>query len=165
MCNCNFLPLSSDNYFSLVCLLFNVGTKTLQQFLKSQWPRVLCNSTGRIDKVRSDQPVDGDQLLNPDELAQVQSGQISKWDFTILIKVLMHSSLNFVKHGSKEFTKLAKLWEIRSNLLEHVKKASLPTALFTEPYQQACDILKSFRASRQAIDDVQAGMFLKCGIM
>lgn len=165
MYNCNFPPLSSDNYFSLVCLLFNVGTKTLQQFIKSQWLRVLCHSTGQIGAARSDQPVDVDQLLEPNELDKVQSGDISEWNFTVLIKVLIHSSLNFVEHGSEEFTKLGKLWEIRTNLLEHVEKASLPTALFKEPYQQACDILKSFGASDQVIDAVQAGRFLNCGII
>lgn len=169
MCNCNFLPLSSDNYYSLVCLLSNVGTETLQQFLKSQWPAVLRDSTGQIHEDRSDLPDDHDhdhdQRLNEYERAKVESGKISKWDFTILIKVLMHSSLNFVKRGSEEFKMLDKLWKISTNLLKHVEKASLPTALFTGPYQQACDILKSFGASDQAIDDVQAGRFLNCGII
>ena len=152
----------------LTRLLFGLGNGALRQFFKTQWPTVVYNVTGVRGAPWSDQPADGLQLLTLDrrlrldthERARVQNGDTSEWDFTLLTKILMRSSLQFVAHGSVEFTELDKLRQIRNTSIGHVSDAALSTAQFTADWQDACDALKHFGVTSVDIAALRAGKLL-----
>ena len=152
----------------LTRLLFDLGNGALRQFFKTQWPTVVYNVTGVRGAPWSDQPADGLQLLtldrrlrlDPHERAKVQNGDTSEWDFTLLTKILMRSSLQFVAHGSVEFTELDKLRQVRNTSIGHVKDAALSIAQFTTDWQDACDALKHFGVTSVRIAAVRAGKLL-----
>ena len=121
--------------------------------------------TGALGTAWSDLPCDGIQLLTIDrrlrldahELPKVQAGNTKEWDFTILTKVLMHSSLGFVGLHSPEYVELVKLRNIRNSLIGHAWEARLPDAVYNPAWQDASNALKVFGADHGDIADIILG--------
>ena len=160
-----FVCFHRSNYHCLTCLLFNVGNKTLRQFFKSNWSGKLYSAAGFTGTAWSDLPADGHQLLAVDrglrldknERKKVQSGDTLRWDFTILTKILMHSSLGFVVPASDEYTMLDTLRQTRNTLIGHASEASIPEGVFTSTWADTTSILKHFGASQVEIISVKLG--------
>ena len=147
-------------------LLFDVGNKALRKFFKSRWPVVLYNATGCIGTSWSDLPSDGHQLLTVDttlrlqstyELPKVQNGDTNEWDFTILCKVLIHSSLQFVPFGSVEYDKMIQLQTLRNSLLCHAREPKLTDIEFKKAWQDASNALIQFGVQHQEIANITTG--------
>ena len=100
--------------------------------------------------------VDRRLRFDPHELPKVQAGDTNEWDFTILTKILMRSSLAFVAHGSPEFTDLDKLRTIRNSLIGHAREARVSAGGYAIAWKDACDVLQHFGADHRDIFNVIA---------
>lgn len=128
---------------------------------------VLYNATGRAGTAWSDLPADGLQFLSVDttlrleshELLKVRDGDTSKWDLTILCKVLIHSSLQFVLRGSPEYRELIQLRTLRNSVVGHATKPELTHIEFNQAWQDASNALMQFGVQHQETANIITGSY------
>ena len=90
-----------------------------------------------------------------DQKQVILSGDIEKWDATLLTMILKHSPLGFVSSLSKEDNALEGIRNTRNKKIAHNPNSKLSKAEFTKIWQDSCSALKVFGATDDEIADVE----------
>ena len=160
-----FCVYSRDNYLCLLVLLFDIGNCTLREYFKQEWPAKILHATAGkvIVKEWLDNKMDGQLLLkyetnlkiSGDDRAKVSAGNTKNWDFSLLTKVLIHSSFNFADCKGNGYLKT--LRSIRNNDIAHADKPSLSNTTFNASWKNGETALLYFGAKPAEITEVLKG--------
>ena len=147
------------NYCCLVLLLNRVGLVKLRKLFIDEW-----NSLGGFVPW-TDIHQNGVDLLTKYipkpayERPKVQSGDTTKWDISLFVKVLLNSRPPFVHIVNKALVDgLLFLKETRNNLC-HSGSGKVTPAEFTPLYKDVCSALLVLGASALELKKVEDGMY------
>ena len=91
-----------------------------------------------------------------DQKQVILSGDIEKWDATLLTMILKHfDTLGFVSRSSTEDSALEHIRNTRNKIIAHNPDSKLAKAEFTKIWQDSCSALKVFGATDDEIADVE----------